>query len=364
MSLSRVALQNETSEKTCYKTYNVLQFRQNCIVEYEQAAFNTMRHEDILRENLKKAQITYRGNISHAGQKRLSKIIECWQLAIQMHNIEESKVRGNDYRKLSMITLTLSSVQIHSDKKIKEDMLKPFLRIIRERHGLENYVWKAEKQQNGNIHFHILVDKFIERLKVSEIWNNIQEHLGYLDYYKKKQGHRNAPSTQIESIRAKNDIVKYICKYLSKESEYGLIEGAVWKASKKLYSLDYFTVIKNYNEHESLQKEIENGNCRKKENDNCVIYSFEKLSIVSFLKSHSKEYYFIYVHALAHYLFTDTGFKDFKIYYSKLIDEYNSKHCRRALVEDLVVNRVKYIDATPLRLFEDFEIQQDSKRFR
>ena len=55
---------------------------------------------------------------------------------------------------MKFITLTLSDVQAHTDDSIKEHMLQPFLYWLQRYYNC-SYVWKAETQINGNIHFHI-----------------------------------------------------------------------------------------------------------------------------------------------------------------------------------------------------------------
>src|SRR5690606_39568338 len=67
---------------------------------------------------------------------------------------------GSTYKfRLSFITLTLPSPQGSiSDKEIKRGPLRMFIQKMGRRYGMYNYVWKAEKQKNGNIHFHITTD--------------------------------------------------------------------------------------------------------------------------------------------------------------------------------------------------------------
>ncbi len=98
------------------------------------------------------------------------------------------KEKGTIYKKpinykLTFITLTLSSTQVHSDNEIKAQLLNQFLIELRRDHGVQMYIWKAEKQQNQNIHFHILTDKYIPWRPLRALWNRIQNKLGYIDRY-------------------------------------------------------------------------------------------------------------------------------------------------------------------------------------
>jgi len=94
---------------------------------------------------------------------------------------------------VNFITLTLSSKQIHSDQVIKQELLNQFLIETIRRYKIEKYVWRAEKQKNGNIHFHIIMDKYIPWNELRNTWNRIQQKLGYVTRYRegRKEYHKN-----------------------------------------------------------------------------------------------------------------------------------------------------------------------------
>lgn len=114
------------------------------------------------------------------------------------------------------ITLTLSDKQKHSDNFIKNNMLKAFIDACRKRWPGWSYVWRAEPQKLGNIHFHLVTDHFIPKTYANFIWNEIQKHYGYLDKYYKKKGHWRPPSVKIEKVRSVKDIQIYMRKYMTK----------------------------------------------------------------------------------------------------------------------------------------------------
>ena len=62
--------------------------------------------------------------------------------------------------KLNFITLTLSNKQFHDDYYILKNLFEPFIRELRTKKKGLLYVWKAEVQDNGNIHFHINTNYF------------------------------------------------------------------------------------------------------------------------------------------------------------------------------------------------------------
>lgn len=339
MGLSKIALQNETSIPVCYTTYNVLQVRENSIVKYSASLQNTADHNEMLRANLKQVKNTYQGEISPAGIKKISKIIYLWSEAVKNHNYNESIISGKNYRKLNMITLTLSDTQIHSDKEIKRALLKPFLRIIRERFGLENYLWKAEKQENGNIHFHIIVDGYFDKVRLREVWNNVQASKGYLDSFHRKYGHYDAPSTRIESLRDIENTTKYIRKYITKDAKYGKIEGAIWKASAKLQTLCYYTCDESVKEVENIEKSCNDGKCEMFCFDNFTLYYFSVFNLPAILSPKSMYDYRLFLNLMCDFLFTNVEYESFKQEFLRVRKESNFKLAKSELIDNYVYKR-------------------------
>lgn len=128
--------------------------------------------------------------------------------------------------KLIFITLTLSAAQIHSDNTIKLKLLQPFLRILRNRWKVKNYLWKAEAQDNGNIHFHITTDQFINWKALREVWNTLQENLNYVSRSKIEDPN----STDIHAVYRLNNPAAYICGYIGKKDLYKKeLKHQVWE---------------------------------------------------------------------------------------------------------------------------------------
>jgi len=174
--------------------------------------------------------------------------------------------------KCGFITLTLSDVQKHSDQWIKKNMLNDFLTRLRQMHSVNMYLWRAETQSNGNIHFHILINRFVHWKTVRKIWNGIQKKHGYLDLFFSKKGNYDANSTDIHSIRKIRNLSAYIAKYMKKGSEgkldgcsqldfgiyavsshYRLVEGRIWGCSYFLSKIRNMKLIVT----EKIRVEIE-----------------------------------------------------------------------------------------------------------
>lgn len=176
------------------------------------------------------------------------------------------KIKGK--KSLKFITLTLASEQQHEDRVIKFELLNQFLTELRTKFSMHHYIWKAEKQKNGNIHFHIIVDVYIKYSQIREIWNRIQNKLGYVDRFKnnivalgfdhyvaramennssltlsqcrarwrkgQETNWENPPSTEIRQVEKVRKIGAYFAKYFSKPTSLDPGFGRIWFASREL----------------------------------------------------------------------------------------------------------------------------------
>lgn len=172
-------------------------------------------------------------------------------------------IDGTDKKKVSFLTLTLPSSQIkkigknnfvlyHTDKEIKSKCFNHFFTELRRDYQLDNFVWVAEKQVNGNLHFHILVDKFLPYSDIRKKWNRIINKLGYVDRYSAKMkklsfddyrklrakenktfaelrsdyrkgckcGWTNPNSVDINTLKKVKNVASYVSKYMTKGGKY------------------------------------------------------------------------------------------------------------------------------------------------
>jgi len=171
---------------------------------------------------------------------------------------------------LNFITLTLSSEQIHTDNEIKSLILQPFLDELRKKRKVINYFWRAEKQANGSIHFHLVADRFIWWNDLRNMWNFYQQKLGYITRYRDNQmlwhkdGFRPRPemantwpvakqfkawqegirhgwhspnSTDVHGLASVGNVRSYLLKYLEKAEQSSEVQGRLWGCSYGLVNL-------------------------------------------------------------------------------------------------------------------------------
>lgn len=177
------------------------------------------------------------GNISNKASKKLRTSIE-WLVSMSTAKTFYDKKRERKTTfKLNFVTLTLSAKQIHSDYTIKSKLLNKWLEWLRYNYEGVRYIWKAETQKNGNIHFHIVTDKYIDYEVLRDSWNKVQNTLGYINRFFSKYKHTNPNSTDVHSIQKIKNISAYLAKYFTKNETRRKIEGRLWAQSTNLAQL-------------------------------------------------------------------------------------------------------------------------------
>lgn len=159
-----------------------------------------------------------KNRLSSTAERKVKRAINYLLYQASPKKATNNKIGQQFKFKIAFVTLTLSSHQNHSDQQIKDELLGQLLTELKQKYKVSNYVWKAERQLNGNLHFHILVDKFIPYNELRNIWNRIQNKLGYVDQFQKYNNHNNPNSTDIHSVSEKRNISSYLCKYMTKHT--------------------------------------------------------------------------------------------------------------------------------------------------
>lgn len=206
------------------------------------------------------------GEMSKKASKRVREIIS-WFTELSREKVHKHQDKRIKYR-LTFATLTLSAAQQfdygHDDEFIKRNLLNRFLQEAKRRWKVVNYFWRAEAQENGNIHFHITFDKYIHHSELRSTWNMIQADYGYIQKYRESRkqyfkdgfkydttaAHRteeqqrkaydqgiennwSSPnSTDIHAISKMGNVGGYLAKYVSKNVFTYLLKGTELKAWK------------------------------------------------------------------------------------------------------------------------------------
>lgn len=212
----------------------------------------------------------HHGKLSKSARKKLQRAIDYHgYICRRLKSARTPAGKSVTYRQVTF-TLTLSSPQIHSDKEIHQHLFRAFLDQLRRRWHVEHCVWLPERQTNGNTHFHFLADRFIPAQELRDVWNNIQEKLGYVSRFRASQleffkagfrfrpdvknnptyngqvrsyregvrtDWRNPPSTRIDRVYSVKQSQRYFAKYASKMEQKFDIDGRMWGCSVSLSQL-------------------------------------------------------------------------------------------------------------------------------
>lgn len=218
-------------------SYSQVQIIGNQIVAYPEQGDKigyemTNEHKEKLRTTKK-----FKGQLSNHSKRKIHKYLKIWHEAIRIRNKFYKNRNKGKRKKLVFITLTLPASQMHSDKHVKKNILGRFLEELQRKNYTTHYFWRAEKQKNGNIHFHCITDHYINKNTLQDLWNHELTKHGYIDKFKQKHGHENPPSTQVQALPETENGVNYVTKYQEKDDENGIVEGRLWSCDYNLTKL-------------------------------------------------------------------------------------------------------------------------------
>lgn len=142
------------------------------------------------RENIKPNEGEFNGYMSQSTSRYVKRIVENWLTAIELNCSLDAVGRDDVF--VTFVTLTLPSKQVHHDNFIKNECLDPFLEWVKATElkkgwNVKCYLWRAESQKNGDLHFHIIVDRWIDQKALRRKWNQLIERLNYVTMYRLTQ---------------------------------------------------------------------------------------------------------------------------------------------------------------------------------
>lgn len=207
-----------------YELEPQIQIRNNCLILYNLPTCRPGRNRKL---SLKKA---YSGKVTNHGAKRIQKAIDILVQRTDSKTVWNPVTKKHFPFTLNFVTLTIASMENIDTRFGYSKLLEPFLRIMRSQ-GNFSYVWKAEFQVRGQLHYHLATNTFLTWQKIRSTWNNLQRKNRLLDEYAKKHGHFDPNSTDVHAIGQVQNLAAYLSKYLSKSNSQK-VSGKVWDCSK------------------------------------------------------------------------------------------------------------------------------------
>jgi hypothetical protein len=216
---------------------------------------------------------SYKGVMTEATKKRIVKAINKILILNPATTIYNPITETQQPFRLSFITLTIPELQEQPNgKETYQNLLKPWLRRMKEKHKLNNYIWKGELQKRGNIHYHITADTFIAFYHIRDEWNYLLRKHNLMNSYHKQKGDYNPNSTDVHAVQNIKDMAAYLCKYISKsyQNETSL-GGKIWGQSEGLqrFKLPVFEIDRDIG-HDLIDLMADNTT-KVIQTDNCCI---------------------------------------------------------------------------------------------
>jgi len=292
----------------------IIQIRGSSAVVYSERLFSSAHSRLFARQNMSKIRKgRYSGRMTEGARKRLSKAI-CLLVQSAKPSWITNTVTGRlHYHRLSFITLTIASDKNITARQGYDLLLNHFLDWLTRTKGVKSFIWKAELQTRGQLHYHITVPNFIDHREIRDKWNELQHRAGLLDGFFQKFGHYKPPSTDIADVRKVRNMERYLIKELAKSIDARLAgirkkvsrmvytgeidaadakakteelmsaalttEGRLWGCSNNLSKGKYFDMVLENRHDDKINQWKAAGNVREVRGDFFSILYFEDIDI-------------------------------------------------------------------------------------
>ena len=262
-----------------------IQVRSKSLVHYYQAADPPTYH----RFQFNKP--TYSGTVTEHSRKRILRAVDIFLQKSKTRKVFNPVIGTQVNFRLNFITLTISARRL-IDATEGHPALKIFLQHFKRPQAkkaiseqLRSYLWKAELQQRGQLHYHITTNSFLHFGEIQRVWNGIQFNRGWLIDFQREHGHTNpVASTDVHAVYKVKDIQAYLGKYLSKSgrkdvSEAGFsvpiytptVGGKVWDCSEDLRGSRFSMEMDNGTEA-NIHQALSERKIKRLDFDRCTIF--------------------------------------------------------------------------------------------
>ena len=236
VGLDRVRLCNIGTTVDPYHVAKRLVVHEDRITVYNEPLAGAKRTEAQISAQKHLTRGRYNGFISPSTARSLRKKLEGWINSI-IHNAREAEGWCKPkHSRLSFVTLTLPAPQMHSDQALRREALDRFVLDLKRKAMVREYFWKAEAQENGNVHYHLLVDRYCHKSLLDNAWTKQMERLGYMDQYRQKHGEEVPPMVTVKVCPDNMTLVQYVMKYVTKRPikipSFQIVNGVRVKTSR------------------------------------------------------------------------------------------------------------------------------------
>ena len=193
----------------------------------------------------------HNGKLSENARRKLKSAIRWLIAASPPKQCYEKKLHRTVEYRINLATFTFKHNMLN-DRKARL-LLSKWLEMAKYRFSLEHYVWKAEPQKRGAIHFHLCSGIYMPYKELCYTWNRL--------LYKHGIKQLNSNSTDIHACHSVDNIESYLTEYLMNEDKHKgrrKIKGRLWGASRKLTQAGKELICISKVDKEIMQKELGN----------------------------------------------------------------------------------------------------------
>src|SRR6185369_3020887 len=161
----------------------------------------------------------HNGEVSNKAKTKIRNAVN-WMLLFTERKFIYRKAEKKTFSfLLNFITLTLPTQQKHTDEDLKELLLTPFIQWLTKTQNAFMWLWKAEAQSNGNIHFHITTHQFVHWKSIRSKWNKLLAKNGYCKVFQDGTNDLGNSATQVKAARNANQVGSYLANYIGKKDK-------------------------------------------------------------------------------------------------------------------------------------------------
>jgi hypothetical protein len=205
--------------------YPVMQVRPYGLLVYEHKEFSSNRA--FKRDRPERDFKPYTGAITEYSSKKLKRAIGLMVASAKEKDAPNFKT-GNTFKfKVNFITFTLPALAEGIEDGTIKRCLDNWVKRAKRKYDLKSYVWRAERQLNHNIHFHMITDCWIHYEKIRNDWNAVLRETGLIDKFKEKYGHENPNSTDVHAVWKVKNLTQYFVKYMTKNTTQTKTKGKI-----------------------------------------------------------------------------------------------------------------------------------------
>jgi ribosomal protein L28 len=254
-----------------------MQIRGKTVLVYQESQTDGRKLQLFRSANMREQQKkVYSGRLTAGAKKRLTKAITLMVQGTRRRWISNPVTKKQSLHHLTFVTLTVSdSTKKLDGKTAYKQLLSGFLQWLRKTKGVNTYIWKAELQKNGQIHYHVTCPDWIHYREIRNKWNDLQKKAGLLDAYFEKKGHYDANSTDVHKVYRIKDVAGYLVKEIAKSCQNEkTLGGKVWDCTCNLSKAKYFDAYMKEETYLFMETAVNENLCTKYSAERFTIYRF------------------------------------------------------------------------------------------